>query len=213
MTPLIFVVMLFDVHRRYRPLRESADTRLRGTSDFPRNARDTTVPLSASPRLPMSVDPVPLSVKEQGAGGYARGVPPRWSLSPPLIRWSGTITLSLSCNGLDLKKAIQASIKIPPANMKLLAAGKYESAPDVFMELRPIRSRRFLRDEISLADQGVKATTKILLLKQAQPPAEAKAQQNQEEDKITKLNKTLEVAEELAGRVGGRRQRIREVLL
>ena len=69
---------------------------------------------------------------------------------------------------------------------------------------------RFLKDSLTLADQGIKATTKILLLKviahrcsffntlQQQGAVEAKI--HAEEDAAKKLNTTLAVAEELASR-------------
>jgi len=97
--------------------------------------------------------------------------------------WSGTLNVSLNITAAEFKKLLQPHTKLDPNCMKILSSGK------------------FLKPELTLSQQGIKATSKILVLKQA--PEESVQKMLQEEDNIKKLNATLQVAEELASRTDG----------
>jgi len=98
--------------------------------------------------------------------------------------WSGTLNVSLNITAAEFKKKLlQPHTKLDPNCMKILSSGK------------------FLKPELTLSQQGIKATSKILVLKQA--PEESVQKMLQEEDNIKKLNATLQVAEELASRTDG----------
>jgi len=97
--------------------------------------------------------------------------------------WSGTIDVSLCITTAEFKKLLQPYTKLDPSCMKILSSGK------------------FLKPELTLHEQGIKASSKILVLKQA--PEESVQKMLKQEDDIKKLNTTLQVAEELASRTDG----------
>lgn len=98
--------------------------------------------------------------EHQGAGSWrVRSAPPS-PRDDRTTRWSGNVSISLTATTNDLKNALTKQTQIPAEGMKLLAAGKCVARCIALANVP-----RFLKDGISLADQGVKASTKILLLK------------------------------------------------